>query len=359
MFEGVLGNDAIKGYLSLALRQGKLGNALLFAGTNGIGKSLFAQEIGVRLLGGESHRHRVLTGNHPDYFVLRTEGKAALHGVDTVRDFCDNVSGAPFEAKARVFIVHDAERMLPTSSNALLKSIEEPALTSTIILLSSAPDLILGTIRSRCRKVLFRPVPMDLILTFLSQRGVKDELARRAVAGARGSIARALEICEEGGQSANTVLEVLARGAFTSYRELSTMAEEIRKDLEGRGEQLYDVLEKERLTPNSEFMTALHKESVTKTIDGAVALHASQRADDLLHVVLAWYRDMHVVFEKGDAAHVMHKEYLAAIEQAIQRGCMRPLEVVEKAVADTRLALARSISLGQALETLFLRLGFL
>ena len=72
------------------------------------------------------------------------------------REMCEKVYMAPFEAKWKIFIIEDAERMLPTSANALLKTFEEPAPNSVIILISDHPERLLPTVLSRCRKVHFQ-----------------------------------------------------------------------------------------------------------------------------------------------------------------------------------------------------------
>ena len=65
---------------------------------------------------------------------------------------------APFEAKAKVFIIKDADRMLPPSANALLKTLEEPTYDSYIIMTTSNLDEILPTIASRCFKINFSSI---------------------------------------------------------------------------------------------------------------------------------------------------------------------------------------------------------
>jgi len=102
-----------------------------------------------------SNNPKVEAGNHPDVHLYRPEGKSATHSIDSIRSLTEQVYLAPFEAPWKIFIIHDAERMLPTSSNALLKTFEEPAKDTILILLSSASEQILPTIVSRCRKLFF------------------------------------------------------------------------------------------------------------------------------------------------------------------------------------------------------------
>ncbi len=78
-----------------------------------------------------------------------------MHSIESVRNFIHEVSMAPYGSKYKVFIIHDAERMLPTSANALLKTFEEPSKNSVIILISNHADILIPTILSRCTVVRF------------------------------------------------------------------------------------------------------------------------------------------------------------------------------------------------------------
>ena len=138
MFKHILGNDQIKFFLSQTLKLGTVGNSLLFAGPDGVGKSLFAEAFAKALISQDdpkgSHRDKIESGNHPDIRVYRPEGKIGMHSLGSMRQFTEEVYQSPFEAKFKVFIIHDADRMLPASSNALLKTFEEPLQNSIIIL---------------------------------------------------------------------------------------------------------------------------------------------------------------------------------------------------------------------------------
>ena len=77
----------------------------------------------------------------------------------------------PFEGKARVFLVDDADKLNPQSANALLKTLEEPPRTSHLILITSRPAMLLATVRSRCQVIRFSPsLWMKLSSTFPGTR---------------------------------------------------------------------------------------------------------------------------------------------------------------------------------------------
>ena len=64
----------------------------------------------------------------------------------------------PAEGERRVFVIEEAEALRDESQNALLKTLEEPAPFAHLILLCSEPELLAGTILSRCATVEFAPL---------------------------------------------------------------------------------------------------------------------------------------------------------------------------------------------------------
>ena len=64
----------------------------------------------------------------------------------------------PFEGERRVFVIAAAEAMAEESQNALLKTLEEPAPFAHLILITSEPEALLETVRSRCRPIRFAPL---------------------------------------------------------------------------------------------------------------------------------------------------------------------------------------------------------
>lgn len=88
---------------------------------------------------------------HPDLFELSCSGKAGLHSVDKIRDLLEDIALTPHASKGRAILIHSAERMLPSASNALLKVLEEPPPRTIILLATHALQKILPTITSRAQ----------------------------------------------------------------------------------------------------------------------------------------------------------------------------------------------------------------
>lgn len=90
--------------------------------------------------------------------------------VDSVRfALIDSMSSRPYSAPRKVFILDGAENLTPGAQNSLLKTLEEPPETVIIILITRALHLLLPTVRSRCRTVLFSPLSRENSVALLQE----------------------------------------------------------------------------------------------------------------------------------------------------------------------------------------------
>ena len=200
MFDEILGNESAKHLLERLVRVRRVPQSLLFIGRSGIGKKLFAlrlaqafvctapadsapclscpackraAEISFPKPGKRDEHQRVIFSGHPDVGMVIPYNQTIL--VDAVRDLEREANYRPYEARARVFVIDDAEKLSSVkdnAANALLKTLEEPSESTHIILISSRPLLLLSTIRSRCQAVRFGPVSKERIVEHLvSERG--------------------------------------------------------------------------------------------------------------------------------------------------------------------------------------------
>ncbi|MFI5370778.1 MAG: ATP-binding protein, partial [Candidatus Eisenbacteria bacterium] len=137
--------------------------------------------------------------------------KAASIRLSTTRELLRELAYQPYEAPRRVVVVRDADRMREDQYSALLKSIEEPG-TTVWVLTSSRVNRLPATIRSRCQRVRFAPLPETSVMRFLEERADVDRRESRLLAAlSGGSLTRALELRDSGAiETRNEALALLA-----------------------------------------------------------------------------------------------------------------------------------------------------
>ena len=106
------------------------------------------------------------------------------------------LSFKPFAGSYRMVLIRRAGHLNPASSNALLKTLEEPPPHNILVLTVQDPKEILPTLVSRCRRVNFAPLDSQLIAGELEKRGADPAAARLKAAMSGGSLGRALELNE-------------------------------------------------------------------------------------------------------------------------------------------------------------------
>jgi hypothetical protein len=135
---------------------------------------------------------RIARGMHPDVLVLEPGDSGAIK-IEQVRDVVERTSYRPFEGRRRVVTVTEADALVPQAQNALLKTLEEPPPSSVFILLTSHPDVLLPTVRSRLITLVFPETgPADVDE---DARDVAERVLTRAAAG--GDPGRRLEAAQE------------------------------------------------------------------------------------------------------------------------------------------------------------------
>ena len=250
----LIGNKQVLETLRRLVVAGRVPNALLFAGPEGVGKKQFALELARSLVCADSKEGAgcrtcaactragvfdipkfakgeesefVFFSQHPDVGMV-VPYKRILR-IGAIRQLEREANFLPYEAQSRVFIVEDADKMNDNASNALLKTLEEPPSTSFIILIASRADILLPTILSRCQVVRFAPVEASEIEKHLlaTEKFSTDDAAVAARASG-GSVGRALEFVPASFRTQRSLmLEVIKAAAIGDRRQLLATAEEM------------------------------------------------------------------------------------------------------------------------------------
>jgi len=204
-FEGLVGQEHAVGLLENALAGGTLAHAMIFAGPRGVGKRMAAVRVARALLcregpGAACGRcvacHRVDAGTHGDFYVVEPESSRSGVSIGQVRALAAALAQSPMEGERKAAIIDPADSMTTQAQNCLLKTLEEPPADTTLMLLAENTDLLLPTVRSRCRRVNFIPLDEQTVRDFLVRRGEDSESAAVVARAARGSLERAGEMAE-------------------------------------------------------------------------------------------------------------------------------------------------------------------
>jgi DNA polymerase-3 subunit delta' len=251
----LFGHAAAGAALEAAARSGRLPHAWLVAGPPGIGKATLGYRFGRWLLAGGPDRppgpaplelppdhpvfRRIAAGSHADLRALRPEagtGVKRLIRVEDVRDAIRFLAMTPAEGGWRFVLVDQPETMQPQAANAILKTLEEPPPRAVLMLATAAPDRLLPTIRSRCRRLQLEPLaPAEMVAVLGRQRPELSAAERERLAMmAEGSPGRAIELSEGDGLAMQTLVEqALAGAAGGDRRHWHKLAEAVAAKRDG------------------------------------------------------------------------------------------------------------------------------
>ncbi len=201
MFVGVQGHDGVLDVLRRAQDGDRVAHAYLFAGPEGVGKRRVAVGFAQRLnckdrspgadgCGQCRTCRQIAQGNHPDFVSLAPDGQFIK--IAQVREVTRSLRFPPIDATARVILIDEADRLHEAAANALLKTLEEPAPRNVFLLMTSQPNAVLVTIRSRCQMVRFTALSRELVAAWLiREKSLDPETADELAAMSEGSLSAA------------------------------------------------------------------------------------------------------------------------------------------------------------------------
>ncbi len=193
--------NAIEENLKLAISQNRLANSYLFLGPRGVGKFNFALRF-AKALNCEQGNFppcencpsclQISKLSHPDLHILEVKEEERQIKIDEVRQFQERISYRAFQARWKIAILKDADKLTVQAMNALLKTLEEPPKNTILILTSSNRSRLLPTVVSRCQTIRFSPVPEQEIISWLEKEmNIPKDKARIISSYAEGSKERA------------------------------------------------------------------------------------------------------------------------------------------------------------------------
>ncbi|MCG6949726.1 MAG: DNA polymerase III subunit gamma/tau [Acidobacteria bacterium] len=209
-FSELFGQDAVVQTLCNALDSGTFGQAYLFSGLRGVGKTTAARLLAKAVNCAEGPTaepcgtcdscREVVEGSSID--VIEIDG-ASNRGIDDVRELRELLQFRPTRDRFRVIIVDEVHMLTREAFNALLKSLEEPPPYILWIFATTERLKVPDTIQSRCQQLEFRPVGAELIRGRLEEIAASEgftltpSAAASIAAASDGSVRDALSLLDQ------------------------------------------------------------------------------------------------------------------------------------------------------------------
>ncbi|MCX5750036.1 MAG: hypothetical protein NTZ10_07375 [Candidatus Saganbacteria bacterium] len=165
-FNDLKGEDRAKRMLLGAFNRQRIAGAYLFCGQDIEKIMLFTKEFAKLLNCGQSCGgcltcRKIENSVHPDYIVIRPEGKKGIIKIDRIRELKDRISIGPSEGKRLVAVIEGADNIEAAAANSALKILEEPPEKVVIILVVSRIENLPKTVVSRCQRIIFSGLPQE------------------------------------------------------------------------------------------------------------------------------------------------------------------------------------------------------
>ncbi len=318
-FEAIIGHQQQILLLENAIQHQRVAHAYLFDGPDGIGKKQVAQ-IFARIILCENSSAcghcnacaNTAAGSHPDFHAVQAEGDSIK--IEQIRALQAQLVLRSFSGRGKICLIDDAELMTREAANALLKTLEEPAAGTFIILISSHPEVLLPTILSRCQKISFSRLPAQ-------------ELARH--------------LCQELSvtPAAATVLAAVSDGSISKAL--------------GQNQDLY-------LKKRVELIQALSALSATSTIQTFEFAQYLKGEKDLLDEILGifeiFFRDLLLHKQGQPQAAMINQDLMPLIQQQVEMLSTPQILTKIEAVDQARRYLARNINIHLAMDHMLMQI---
>lgn len=159
----------------------RMPHALLILSNPGLGAELFANWIAaaslcasdaVRPCGICADCVMLRADTHPDLHLVEREEDAQQIKVEQVRELIESLQLTSYRGRCKVGILSGAESLNSAGANAFLKTLEEPAAGTVLIMIAAPNHRLPATIASRCRRIALRPPGAEVAQAWLEQQGV-------------------------------------------------------------------------------------------------------------------------------------------------------------------------------------------
>lgn len=309
-FDTIIGHENVKLQIENAFNNGKFSHAHIIAGEDGLGKSIIAKEIAIRIL------NKTEKKQYADIIEYRIQiGKKSL-GVDDIRSIVEEMNRKPYEGDRKVIILYSADLMTEAAQNAFLKTIEEPPSDMYIILLCEKLDNILDTIKSRCQTYKLHRLSEAEILNFIDKNFSSiDEFELKSVmAFADGIPGRATKYLEN-----------------SSLKEIRVMTLEMLKEIEN--------MKTEKIIKYEAFL-----------------LKHKNEWQEVFTSILSYIRDILIYKESGNKKFIINLDKLGDIINLSEVFSFNKLDDIITIIKEAREKLERNVNTTLVFDALLMKM---
>lgn len=308
--KNIIGHEDILEKFYRAIEHSTISHAHIFWGEDGIGKSVVAKNIAIKLIGKSEDREYV------DIVNFKIKGGKASIGVNDIRSLIEEINKKPYESDKKVIIIHNGDKMTMQAQNALLKTIEEPPKNIFIIILCEELNNILETIHSRCQIHKFVPLDNDKLKEYfnLNYENLDDEKIEILLEFTRGIPGRADRLLndEEFNAIRDKVIDIINK--FNGMR-------------------IEDTFELEEFFNKN-----------------------SKKFEDIVDIVVSFLRDAIVYKEINNKTLIINKDKLEEIKICASIFSFNQLNDIISIINDTRNNISKNVNNTLAFNVMLLKL---
>lgn len=300
-------NHSILQRFDVLKKRERLAHAYLFIGPADSGKGETALAI-AKLMNCEAPQGenfcdtcptciKINAGNHPDVTVI-DNGSGESIKIEQIRELLNRNKLRAFMARKKVFILKNVENLTLEGANAFLKTLEEPAADSLILLTTSVPEQNLGTVKSRCHMIHFPSMSKGDLVKRLRENHGADEMSTH-------------------------VLTYFAHGCLGAAKRLE------QDQFPRRKNKLID-----------DFILSRPDEALIKAM-----LADKEQTKELLDIYLSWIRDAILVKASVEDGRLIHLDRVDDLKRFQKNYTFEELNSINESIIKMRQLLADNLNI--------------
>ncbi len=327
------------GCLRRAIERSRLPHGLIIASPGDVGEEALVQQLATFLLCenppeamlpcGECRNCRLIAaGNNPDLFEVRPKGLLRAIKTEDMLGLIQALQATSLSGIGKVGIVYQAETLRKESANRFLKTLEEPTRNTYFILVTTRPERLLPTIRSRCQLIRLLPLRPDVLKARAeTELGLMGDTLRFVCALSRGRWRRAVQLAASAEQYQADMQEVSAillhregaSGLAVEYAQRkATEQKNARKDYEDRVKQELSAKADELKDLDASIRRSILNELEEQLKSEQAARERDSKAG-IFEALLDIWRDVWIVKCSGETSGVLHTFLESKIEALAQQ----------------------------------------